>query len=244
MGSVRLGVDDQRRIAGLNWKSDAQFFANAYGRFSTGDIISLSGETGPDILVGSANLRPLAGITLVALDGDGYLRQFTLGGQWKPTSGVLKEISLRLRNNDFDKLFPGRDAWVVDAGASAEWRDLGVEGDSLSLRPAYTFNIAKQGRYRYHRPQGAIDYRYPLAENWRLVGGLTVAYRDYDGAYAGTGEHREDWYFVPRAQVIKTNFLRPNLTVTGYYQFQRNISNDDTFDYDNHVIGGNLIWSF
>jgi hypothetical protein len=104
---------------------------------------------------------------------------------------------------------------------------------------------------------GRISYFIPLDNRRYYFGvGLSVYERQYDtpvlapidlqvfGDQVATDEDRHDVYIEPTAHLIFPNLLAPNVDVRADYRFEKNHSNDESRDYENHVAGVRVIGRF
>ena len=244
--NAALRMRDQRHAGVTVWRTDVTANAVWHNRFDDGDLASLSAETGPDLLFSDVFIvRPLAGAAVVSQDARYYASKGTLGMELEPVDdSVLRDIAVKGSMADFGSRYPGRDAWIADAGLTLGWRDLADPADRLMPKPDYRFNGAEQARYRYHQERLNVSYEMPVVPNLTARVGVAGTLRQYDGAAAGEPEDREDWTVAPSLILVRSNLFDSGVSLSVHYVFESQHSNDATYEYDNHVVGGNLIWKF
>ena len=247
-GSANVGVRvrDQRHAGLTVWRTDVQANGIWHNRFDDGDLLSISAETGPDLLFSDVFVvRPVAGVAAVAQDLHYYASKGILGVELEPVdASVVRDIAIKGAVADYGSRYPGRDAWIGDAGMTFGWRSLADPADQLLFKPDYRFNGAEEGRYRYHQERLNVSYEMPVIPDLSARFGVAGTLRQYDGAAAGENDDRRDWSVAPSVVLVKSNLFDSGVSLSVHYIFESQHSNDATYEYDNHVVGGNLIWKF
>ncbi len=257
-GDARLVVRDERRLAGLRWRTLGQLYADLHAETRSLDFGHVGASTGPLVgLSGDWRLRPAVGAAFAWLDRKVFFTE--LSGQLGFESirpGLLRRVDIRLGYQFMGKDYaPGRDGIVLDIAPTFAVPNVAKDGDRVTVRPRYRWNNATgrnadpalvQGDIfpeRYHEIGGKASYLAPFMDG-RIYLGPTLEgnVRYYRSNVPGGSTRRRDVYLRPGVQLIVPNAFVKGHTLSMQYQHERNISNAGGKGFRNHVVGIRSIW--
>ncbi len=118
-------------------------------------------------------------------------------------------------------------------------------------------NVARDISPLEYQEWGArASYMFPVMKGKAWLGaGLAIYERHFDapvldpaslalGVPVGTDNDRHDVYFEPTAHLILPNLVAPNVDLRFDYRFEKNTSNDNSREYENHVAGMRIVGRF
>jgi tetratricopeptide (TPR) repeat protein len=254
----RLQVTDKRRFGETRWRTDADVFTNWHAKFGDIDFLSVGVRTGPVFeLAEGWDIRPAIGASYAILDSEPFLYEGSFSLSIESTEGgVFRSLNFRGAYNDIDSEIAGADAYVVEVNPRFVFPDMLTERDQAILNPVYRYNgVRGSGAtgtganadtfpLRYHVIGARADYFFPITAETYGGLNLTANYEIYNERVFGKTNKRRDLYLVPGAQLIMSRVFHPRHDVVIGYQYERNLSNDDFEDYENHIARVRSVWRF
>ncbi len=254
----RATLTDQRVIGGQRWRTNGDAFSNWHDEFGETDFINVGLRTGPVFaLTDDWDVHPAIGGAYAWLDSEKFFVEGSVYLSFEATDGgAFQSFNLRGSFNEIGGEISGRDAYVLEVNPRFVVSDLVTKRDSMIVNPSYRYNgvigsggtgTGPQGEtfpLRYHQVGARADYYYPLTDEIYSGVNVTVDYQLYDEPVFGQSNDRRDLYLAPGAQIIVSRVLLGNLDVVFSYQYERNLSNDDLEDFQNHIAGVQSVWRF
>jgi hypothetical protein len=251
---ANLRIDDERLLGDQRWRTvvlgNAEYFADTYQL----DYAYIGGQTGPVLLTADGlNINPFVGGGVSSLQNDyyfseafvgatatGYLNgayqtvRFTTGYRTfdqsaSMTNGFYADLIGRFSNpyvfNNSDVLvFIPHARWSSVGGA-----DLGFD----SLKPGEFFEYGAGAMY------------YDQVADWLTLGvGFDAEQTLYSDYATSSGDDRQDWTLTPIASAVFNGALGFQSDIALDYRYKWNDSNDDQYDYGNHIITARAVTRF
>ena len=248
-GKVKLY--DERKTDLGRWRTEAAVLGDLHADISDLDFLHVNGLTGPVFNVGN-NLRvhTALGGSYALLDGRDLYSEaaFKLGFEGI-LEGALDKLDVRVAYRDIDKRFSDADGLVVDVIGRVSRSNIFAPSDVVVFYPRFRFSDSIDGNgntgtiparlYPGEYLQGGAyaAYYIPVVDNVIFGTTFNAYYRDYDQDIVGGGKERNDTFIAPGAQFIFKEVLGHNSNIKLEYRFEKNFSNDNTEDFENHVIG-------
>ncbi|OGW38264.1 MAG: hypothetical protein A2Y97_04570 [Nitrospirae bacterium RBG_13_39_12] len=104
---------------------------------------------------------------------------------------------------------------------------------ALSLSYSYDNDSTDEDYWAYSGHTGNIDLRLDLGKKWSIDLSGEYYQKNYDAEYPGTGEKREDKTATFSSTLTKT--FSSNFDVTVGWQYVKNRSNIDIFEYERNI---------
>jgi len=253
-GILSLRVEDERTVAGTRLLSRLNVQGKVYSRFTEGNLAYVSADSGPILSLGPGwNARPLLGVEHARVEA-GRLFTAVFGGVEVTREGRewIRGVEFLASYADFADRYPGRDGALVRVRPQLAWDGVLTRGDRLAFDPELAYNAAEgeDEQYRYLALGGTLSYLAPVGTALfgfaRVYGGpdMGVERRWYQGREPGATRDRRDLRLVPGARLIGTEFLGGDVSMVLRYFYERNRSNEDDKDFDNHTLSLTVLWRF
>lgn len=254
----RVQGTDERRINDWRWRTDGDVFASLHTEFSDIDFGNVGVRTGPvlEIFEGWL-LRPAVGGAYAWLDNDKFFVEGSVFLNFEADNGgAFKNFNIQASYNDIGGAVSDLDAYSIEVNPRFVFTNVVAENDSLILNPRYRYNgVIGEGAagtgargetfpLRYHQIGTRADYFFRLTDN--VVSGVNmfVEYQLFNEQVVSKSKDRRDLYLVPGVQIIVSEVLLGNHDVIIGYHYERNLSNDDAEDFENHTSGVTSLWRF
>jgi len=252
----RASISDERRLAGMRWRTDADVSFLYYPTFHDLDLGTVGGRTGPVIeIVDGLRLNPFVGMAYTVLRRRTYNTEPTAGMVLETdNTGPLKSVTVRWGYNFVGRGFSDRDGTFVEVYPNFEFRNLVIDRSLAAFTPYWRYNgVFGSGAptddnrnqpfpTRQHQLGARADYYVPVTE-WLTAGlNFTYEYRHYFERIPLEGKNRRDHVYAPGAQLIFGSFVDNRLDVIASYLFEYRHSNDGTALYQNHTAAIRLLW--
>jgi hypothetical protein len=251
----RATVSDERRIAGMRWRTEADASYLYYLNFKDIELGTVGARTGPvfDIADGY-RIHPFAGIAYTALERRTFNTEPTAGFTIESDkTGPLKTLTVRWGYNFVGRTFSDRDGTFVEVYPNFEFSNVVFDGSLAAFTPYWRYNgVFGSGAptednrnqpfpTRQHQFGARADYYLPLTD-WLVAGvNFTYEYRHFFERIPLETANRRDHVYAPGAQLIFGPFFENRVDVIGSYLFEYRHSNDGLNIYKNHTAALRLI---
>ncbi|HWV55022.1 hypothetical protein [Pseudorhodoplanes sp.] len=249
-GTGLIALQDERKIGGQAWRSNAAVFGRANTRYGDLNYAHAGGETGPvfDVLPG-LSFSPTLGAAVGYFDDRFYYAEgsgaATFEGQTR--EGIFHMLRARAAYRSYDSYWPSQEGWYYDIRARVAIPRLFGEGNLVAVSPwvlwsdisgTVTNAIVTEIQPGKYREIGGRAEIYQQLSAWMTVGlSFAASWRDYSGDFvAGTGVNREDTLLVPGAMVLFPGFFWKEWDLRFDYRYLHNDSNDPTKEYRDHIV--------
>lgn len=107
----------------------------------------------------------------------------------------------------------------------------------------YSFGDAERRKYDYDGWEGSLRLNYKVLDNWELTPAVAYGKEKYKGpatALETADRQDETWRYSLGLNVP----INEKWAVEVFYQYTKNDSECDLYDYDRHLVSTGLVWSF
>lgn len=247
---LQLDLRDERPLMGRRWRTEASVLGDLHADISDLDFFRGEVITGPVFDVGSrVRVHTGVGGAYINLDGsDLYTEAAARIGIEGILAGALQRLDARFAYRDIGNRYSDANGLVLDVVGRLTRPNVLVDNDVFAFYPRFRFSEATDGRSSpavpdrlypgdYFEYGASTAYYYPLTETVVLGLRLSGYFRDYDQSVQGGGKQREDVFLSPGVQLVFKEALGPKTAVRLEYRYEKNWSNDNPEDFENHVIG-------
>lgn len=252
----RATISDERRLAGLRWRSEGDISILHNLTFHDIDLGTVGGRTGPVVAITDGlRVNPFVGIAYTVLRRRTYNTEPTAGVVIESDdTGPLKSVTARWGYNFVGRAFSERDGTFVEVYPNFEFRNVLLDQSLAAFTPYWRYSgVFRSGAAsedqrnqpfpaRQHQLGARADY-YALATDWLTIGvNFTYEYRHFFERIPGETKGRRDHVYAPGMQFIFGSFAQNRLDVIASYLFEYRHSNDGTQLYQNHTAAIRLLW--
>ncbi|MCX5497559.1 tetratricopeptide repeat protein [Kaistia dalseonensis] len=251
-------VEDERRLGDQRWRTvvlgNAEYFADTYEL----DYGYLGAQTGPMIeTVGGVTINPFIGGGVSSLENDYYFSEGLVGASFKGyLGGAYQTLRVSAGYRSFnDTEFPDMsDGFFADAIARISRPSVITDNDVLVFIPhvrwsavggadlGFGIDTLQPGKFF---EWGAGFMYYDDVVDWLTLGiGFDAQQTIYGNYQTIDGNDRQDWTLTPIASAVFNNALGYQTDLALDYRFDWNHSNDDYYDYGNHIFEARVVTRF
>ncbi len=251
-GQGLVALQDERKIGGQAWRTNAAVFGRANTRYGDLNYAHAGGETGPVF-----DIWPGLSLTTALGAAAGYFNDRFYYGEGSGSAtfegqtaqGIFHSLRLRAAYRSYDSYFPSQEGWYYDIRARVAIPKVFGEGNLVALSPwvlwsdisgAVTNTLVTEIQPGKYREIGGRAEVYQQITPWVTVGAsLAASWRDYSDDYVTgtvTGEKRRDTLLIPGAMVLLPGFFWQEWDLRFDYRYLHNDSNDPTKEFTDHVV--------
>jgi hypothetical protein len=243
-GYSRFRIRDERPIGGYRWRTIFNTYGEAHARETQLNHANASVETGPLIdLEGSmATFRPAIGGGAAAFDGRFYYWDVNASGTFEgQLQGAYQWVRLRAGYRQYDPSFTADRGFYADLTGRLSFKDVIHERDVFSLSPHARWSgidgLPDNGATEfatglYVEGGGTVEYAKVVTEILTASVNFRVNQRWYRDIGSGA---RADLLLSPGASLVLNGLFGVQTDLRFDYRYERNNSNDDAHDWQNHV---------
>ncbi len=254
---AKISVLDEHKVGSTRWRTEGSFLGDLHYDVSDLDYARAEVMTGPVLSVGKTlRVHTAVGGSYAVLDGEELLAEAAIKiGIEGILEGALDKLEIRAGYQDLGNKFSDADAIVVDVVGRLTRSNVLMDNDVLAAYPRFKFSKPSNSSGSATTPDrlfpgdyiqagATLAYYMPLVGD--IVFGLTANgyYRDYDQEVRNGTKDREDIFLSPGAQVVFKDVLGLKSSLRLEYRYEKNLSNDDFEDFDNHVISIRAVRKF
>ncbi len=254
---AKISILDERKAGGTRWRTEGSFLGDLHLDIHDLDYGRAEVLTGPVFSVGKTlRVHTAVGGSYAVLDKEELLAEAAIKiGIEGILEGALDKLEIRAGYQDLGNKFSDADAIVVDVVGRMTRSNLLMDNDVLAAYPRFKFSKPSNSSGSattpdrlfpgdYYQAGATLAYYMPLISD--IVFGVTANgyYRDYDQEIRNGTKDREDIFLSPGAQVIFKDLFGLKSSLRFEYRYEKNLSNDDFEDFDNHVVSIRAIRKF
>ena len=253
-----MHVFDERTLGSRRWRSEVYGQAQIQGDVSDISAGSVAAWTGPVFdLNAKTRLHVAPGATAAWLDGRRLYTDATMRFTFERVArGLSQSVSAKFAYRDTNDFFRGSDGFIAQLSGRFQFKNVARRGDRIYVLPRVRYSGptgSGPGRV-FSRPLfpgdfvesgGRVAYFVPIRGGKAYFGaGFSTYLRHYDQTVAFGTAKREDTQIEPTAHLVFPHVFGRNLDLRIDYRYEENFSNDNTEDFENHVIGGRVVKRF
>lgn len=257
-GLATLVVEDERRLGDQRWRTvvlgNAEYFTDTY-ELNYG---YLGAQTGPVVkTVGGVEINPFIGGGVSSLENDYYFSEGMVGATFKGYLGGAYQtvrISGGYRSFNESQNEDMSDGFYADAIGRFSRPGVFSDNDVVVFLPhlrwssvggadlGFGFDTLAPGKF-FEWGAGAMYYN--DVADWLTLGvGFDAEQTLYSDYQTSTGDSRTDWTLTPIASAVFNNALGYQSDLALDYRYDWNHSNDDYYDYGNHIFEARVVTRF
>ena len=246
---AKISVLDEHKVGSTRWRTEASFLGDLHYDVHDLDYARAEVMTGPVVSVGKTlRVHTAVGGSYAVLDKEELLAEAAIKiGIEGILEGALDKLEIRAGYQDLGNKFSDADAIVVDVVGRLTRSNVLMGNDVLAAYPRLKFSKPSNSSGSATTPdrlfpgdyiQGGATLAYYMPLISDIVFGITANgyYRDYDQEVRNGSKDRRDIFLSPGAQVVFKDVLGLKSSLRLEYRYEKNLSNDDFEDFDNHVV--------
>lgn len=248
---AKIRVEDERKTRIGRWRTEAGALGDLHADISDLNFLYVDAVTGPVFHLGNTlQVHTAVGGAYALLDGRDFFYEaaFKLGIKGI-LDGALDKLDIRVAYKEIDKRFSDAEGLVVDIVGRVTRNNVIASEDVFVLYPRLRYSEANGASGgvgtvpprlfpgEYYQGGAYAAYYFPVIQDVLFGVNFNGYYREYDQPILGGGKDRNDVFISPGAQIIFKGILGNNSSIKLEYRFEKNFSNDNSEDYENHVIG-------
>lgn len=254
---AKVSLLDERKVMGRRWRTEGSFLGDLHEDVTDLDYGRAEVTTGPLFRLGNTlRLHTSAGASYSVLDGKELIAEAIIKvGIEGILEGALDKIEIRAAYQDIGNKYSSADGIVIDAVARMSRANVLFRNDALAAFPRLRFSEPNGGNqttatpdrlYPGHYVQGGAHVAYYVPVFQDIVFGLTTTgyYRHYFQNVRNANDKRRDYFLAPGAQLIFKEVFGAKSSLRFEYRYEKNFSNDDFEDFENHVMGVRAVRKF
>ncbi|MEJ0011224.1 MAG: hypothetical protein WDM94_01095 [Bauldia sp.] len=239
-GSFR--VRDERAAGLYRWRTNLNFYGEAYAHETEMNYAALNGDLGPivDIKGTDFSVRPAVGAGTAFLNGRTYYWDVNASALFEGyLNGAYQWLRVRAGYRQYDPSFTSGNGTYVDVSSRVAIQDVFHDRDSLSVSPWFRWsNISGSSEDGptefatglYTEAGATLEYAKAIANNLSASVNLKMFERTY--ADIGSGS-RQDWSTAPGASLVFRNLLGAQGDLRFDYKYEWNNSSMSTHTWQN-----------
>jgi hypothetical protein len=251
LGQGLLAVQDERKINGQAWRSNAAAFGRINSQYGDLNYAHAGGETGPvfDLWPG-LSLVTAVGAAVGYFDDRFYYAEGHGSATFEGTTaeGIFHSLRFRAAYRSYDDHFPSQEGWYYDIRARVVVPKVFGDGNLVALSPWVLWSdisgtvtnslVTEIQPGAYREVGGRIEVFQQLSAWMTLGGSFAVSWRDYsnDFVIGVPGEKRRDTLLIPGAMALFPGFFWKEWDLRFDYRYLNNDSNDPTKSFKDHIV--------